>query len=78
MLPGNEPVLGGGADRQGPDGVGVAVAVAVVVVPAAVARGPDEDGALALPALGDALEEGLRGHAARTIHRLAVVIRTPT
>ena len=77
-LPGNESVFSGGADGQGPDGVGVPVAVAVVVVPAPVAAGPHEDGSLVPPALADAVEEGLSGHAAGTVHRLSVVVRTPT
>ena len=45
------PALRGRGDGEREDAVGVAVAVAVVHVLAAVARGPDEDGAPAFPAL---------------------------
>ena len=77
-LPRDEPVLCGRADGERERRVGVAVAVAVVVVPAAVARGPHEDAALALAARGDALHEGPRRQPARPVHRLAVVVGAPT
>ena len=45
--------------------------------PAAVAGGPDEDGALALAAARDAVLERPEGELARTVHGLAVVVRPP-
>ena len=46
-------------------------------LPAAVAGGPDEDGALALAAARDAVLERPEGELARTVHGLAVVVRPP-
>ena len=78
IIPWYEPVFRGRADGQSEGGVGVPVAVAVVVVPAAVARGPHEDAALAPPPRAHALHEGARGQPAGAVHRLAVVVRAPT
>lgn len=76
-LPGHESLLGGTRNRQRPDGVGVAVAVAVIVLATPIAGRPDEDGALSTASLPDALDEGPRGHIARSVHRFPVIVRTP-
>ena len=76
-LPRDEPVLCGRADGERERRVGVAVAVAVVVVPAAVARGPHEDAALALAARRDALHERARRQPPGAVHRLAVIVGAP-
>ena len=47
----NSPALSGRGDGESEDAVGVAVTVAVVHVLSAITRGPDEDGAPAIPAL---------------------------
>ena len=47
------------------------------LVSAAVAAGPHEDAALAVPPAVDPLLEGAAGELARPVHSLAVIIRTP-
>lgn len=71
------PSLRGAGDAQREDAVGVPVAVAGIGVSAAVARGPHEDGALALPAARHAVDEGPPREGPRTVHGLAVVLRAP-
>lgn len=51
QVPGFITALGGAGNGQREDAVGVSVAVARVRVSAAVARGPDEDGAFAFTTL---------------------------
>ena len=56
-VPGNLPPLRGAGHRDGVDGGGVAVTVAVVLVPTSVATRPHEDGALAVPAPVNPLQD---------------------
>lgn len=57
-VPGPPAACQDAAHREGIDAVGVPITVAVVVVDPTVARGPDEDGAEATPALAEREAEG--------------------
>ena len=58
--------------------VGVAITIAVVILLTAVATGPNENAAQASPTSPGALSESQLRERLRPIHRLAVVVGTPT
>lgn len=70
-------LLGGAGNGERPNGVCVSITVTVVLFPAAVAGRPNENAALAVASLGDAVDECFGGHLARPVDRLAVVVWAP-